>query len=76
MISLPPELQPILAALWTHKITPIVVGGYVRDALLNIHSKDIDIELYNTPVARRIGKDSQTLWQTQSRRQKLRSHKA
>ena len=46
MISLPPELQPILAALWAHKITPIVVGGYVRDTLLNKHSKDIDIELY------------------------------
>lgn len=47
MISLPPELHPILNELWTHQITPIVVGGYVRDALLSIHSKDIDIELYN-----------------------------
>ncbi len=47
MISLPPELHPILAALWAHQITPIVVGGYVRDALLGIDSKDIDIELYN-----------------------------
>jgi tRNA nucleotidyltransferase (CCA-adding enzyme) len=47
MISLPPKLTPIFDALYTHNITPIVVGGYVRDALLNIHSKDIDIELYN-----------------------------
>lgn len=47
MIALPLELQPILDALWAHHITPIVVGGYVRDALLGIHSKDIDIELYN-----------------------------
>lgn len=46
MISLPPELQPILITLWSHQITPIVVGGYVRDALLTNHSKDIDIELY------------------------------
>lgn len=49
MISLPPELHPILEQLNAHHITPIVVGGYVRDALLNLHSKDIDIELYNLP---------------------------
>ncbi len=47
MIELPLKLYPILDALWAHNITPIVVGGYVRDALLDIHSKDIDIELYN-----------------------------
>jgi len=47
MISLPLELHPILDELRAHQITPIVVGGYVRDALLNLHSKDIDIELYN-----------------------------
>lgn len=49
MISLPSELHPILEQLNAHHITPIVVGGYVRDALLNLHSKDIDIELYNLP---------------------------
>jgi tRNA nucleotidyltransferase (CCA-adding enzyme) len=49
MIALPPEITPILKALSDHQITPIVVGGYVRDALLHIHSKDIDIELYNLP---------------------------
>ncbi len=47
MIALPPELNPILNALNAHGITPIIVGGYVRDALLNLHSKDIDIELYH-----------------------------
>jgi len=46
MISLPPSLDPVLAILYTHSITPIIVGGYVRDALLGIESKDIDIELY------------------------------
>ncbi len=46
MIALPPELHPILDELYAHKITPIVVGGYVRDALLGINAKDIDIELY------------------------------
>lgn len=49
MIPLPLELPPILDALYPHNITPIVVGGYVRDALLEIQSKDIDIELYNLP---------------------------
>jgi len=49
MIPLPLELHPILDQLTAHGITPIVVGGYVRDALLNKTSKDIDIELYNLP---------------------------
>jgi len=49
MIPLPLELHPILDQLTAHKITPIVVGGYVRDALLSKASKDIDIELYNLP---------------------------
>jgi len=47
MIALPRELHPILDKLYAHQITPVVVGGYVRDALLGIDSKDIDIELYN-----------------------------
>lgn len=47
MIALPPALHPILESLQAHQITPIVVGGYVRDALLEKPSKDIDIELYN-----------------------------
>ena len=46
MIPFPPSLDPVLAVLYTNAITPIVVGGYVRDALLGIDSKDIDIELY------------------------------
>jgi tRNA nucleotidyltransferase (CCA-adding enzyme) len=46
MIPLPPSLDRILAVLYTNGITPIVVGGFVRDALLGINSKDIDIELY------------------------------
>ena len=47
MIELPPQLHPILNVLTIHGITPIIVGGYVRDALLYLRSKDIDIELYN-----------------------------
>lgn len=49
MIALPSELHPILQVLSAHRITPIVVGGYIRDALLDKSSKDIDIELYSLP---------------------------
>jgi tRNA nucleotidyltransferase (CCA-adding enzyme) len=49
MIPLPPSLDPVLKLLYVHNITPIIVGGYVRDALLGIESKDIDIELYGVP---------------------------
>lgn len=45
-MKLPANLYPILEKLYLHHITPIIVGGYVRDALLGIESKDIDIELY------------------------------
>jgi len=41
------KLQPIFTTLQKHNITPIIVGGWVRDMLLGIESKDIDIELYN-----------------------------
>lgn len=47
-ITLPDTLQPIIDALDRAQITPIIVGGYVRDALLGQPGKDIDIELYGT----------------------------
>jgi len=47
MIPLPLFLSPILDHLYAHHITPIIVGGYVRDALMGkTTSKDMDIELY------------------------------
>jgi tRNA nucleotidyltransferase (CCA-adding enzyme) len=46
MIHYPQELNIIFRKLKSFKVTPIIVGGYIRDALLNIDSKDIDIELY------------------------------
>lgn len=47
MIPIPPFLSPILDHLYGNHITPIIVGGYVRDALMrNTQSKDMDIELY------------------------------
>ncbi len=46
MITYPKILEPIFSRLITNSITPIIVGGFVRDSLLYAESKDIDIELY------------------------------
>ncbi len=46
MIALPDSLTPIVDHLLVHHAHPIVVGGFVRDALLDTPSKDIDIEVY------------------------------
>ena len=46
-IQYPQFLHPIFLKLLHHNIKPIIVGGYVRDALLKKNSNDIDIELYN-----------------------------
>ena len=46
MIKLPSALLPVIDHLLAKKYRPVVVGGYVRDSLLNIPSKDIDIEVF------------------------------
>ncbi|MEN4045645.1 CCA tRNA nucleotidyltransferase [Sulfurimonas sp. NWX367] len=46
MINYPKSLDTIFHKLYTHNILPVIVGGYIRDALLGIPSNDIDIELY------------------------------
>ena len=46
MIDYPKQLNKIFDALYKHNAKAILVGGYVRDKLLNIDSKDIDIEVY------------------------------
>jgi len=46
MIKYPQSLDTIFNKLYKHNIKPVIVGGYIRDALLNIPSNDIDIELY------------------------------
>ncbi len=46
MINYPQNLNFIFQKLHKHHIKPIIVGGFVRDSILNIDSKDIDIELY------------------------------
>lgn len=47
MIHYPQKLNIIFQTLLSHNLQPIIVGGFVRDALLNKKSKDIDIEVYN-----------------------------
>ena len=40
------SLDTIFNKLYKNNITPVIVGGYIRDMFLNIESNDIDIELY------------------------------
>ena len=47
MITLPQALRPVTDYLIKHGTYPVVVGGYVRDSILEIPGKDIDIEIYN-----------------------------
>ncbi|MCK9371968.1 MAG: HD domain-containing protein [Sulfuricurvum sp.] len=46
MISVPLPILPIIETLSRHRITPILVGGYVRDALIGHTGTDLDFELY------------------------------
>jgi len=46
MIDYPNKLNILFDKLDNFNIKPIIVGGYIRDKLLNLDSKDIDIELY------------------------------
>jgi len=47
MLKYPNKLDIIFDKLAKYNIKPVIVGGFIRDAILNIKSKDIDIELYN-----------------------------
>lgn len=46
MFDYPNKLNVIFHKLYLFGIKPIIVGGYVRDNILQLNSKDIDIELY------------------------------
>jgi len=46
MINYPSKLNPIFERLKSCDIKPVIVGGFIRDSLLKIESKDIDIEVY------------------------------
>lgn len=48
MIDYPKKLDSIFERLESRNIKPVIVGGFIRDYLLKIESKDIDIELYGT----------------------------
>ena len=47
MIDYPNTLDKIFDKLISNDARPIIVGGFVRDYLLNTKSYDIDIEIYN-----------------------------
>ncbi len=47
MIEYPNFLNKIFDKLEKNKARPIIIGGFIRDSLLNIDSDDIDIEIYN-----------------------------
>ena len=46
MIDYPNKLDKIFDKLQKNGAFPIIIGGYVRDKLLQMDSKDIDIEVY------------------------------
>jgi tRNA nucleotidyltransferase (CCA-adding enzyme) len=46
MIDYPRELDEIFDKLKIYSTRIVIVGGFIRDSLLNIDSKDIDIEVY------------------------------
>ena len=46
MIQYPYKLHIVFEKLLQNNIRPVIVGGYIRDAILNLNSKDIDVELY------------------------------
>jgi len=47
MIDYPNFLEKIFEKLESKNAKAIIVGGYIRDTLLNLDSNDIDIEVYN-----------------------------
>lgn len=47
LITLEPHMRDMLSFLNESGCKPLIIGGAVRDALLGIQPKDIDIEVYN-----------------------------
>lgn len=51
LVDLEPDARRVLAAIREAGGRPMLVGGCVRDALLGIASKDIDVEVYGLTFA-------------------------
>jgi len=51
-LDLPPGLERLLAALRAAGGRPYVVGGAVRDSLLGLPIKDLDVEVFSLPAER------------------------
>jgi tRNA nucleotidyltransferase (CCA-adding enzyme) len=49
-IPIPPSLRRVVDALAARGGRPFVVGGAVRDALLGLEAKDLDIEVFGLPA--------------------------
>ncbi len=49
--KLPPAIVAIARALAERGGRALVVGGYVRDLLLGIESKDVDVEVFGLTLA-------------------------
>lgn len=50
--SFSPELMRFLADVIESGGKPLLVGGWVRDYLLGLRSKDLDFEVFNIPLSR------------------------
>jgi tRNA nucleotidyltransferase (CCA-adding enzyme) len=46
------HIHPILEAIRAAGGRPLIVGGAVRDALMGVEVKDIDVEVYGLPIER------------------------
>lgn len=58
MTTLPrlaPDVERVLAAIRSAGGRPMLVGGYVRDAVMGTASKDIDVEVYGIADLGRLG---------------------
>ena len=51
-LELAPPINEIAAAVRDAGGRAVVVGGWVRDHLLGVHSKDVDVEVFGLDVAR------------------------